>query len=238
MRGWRGLATVTATLLLAACGAGPAGPTPTPTHTPKPDPVAAAWHACGATQVPPKSVREAPVHGNPVVHFGPGASDRWQQVELAWTRTDAYAGWAITKNQLGFLQRQCISAPLSRTEEGDQKIIREAQAKGGHAVFDPEPYPVRIGVEVAPAAVADAVERRVGTRPEWAVAILVPGGRLWVEDDHGRRIGEIGRDTGPGFYGSVVMGSLRTDGIGLRYWQQWLYACQDPEVAGICDAAL
>ena len=242
MKGVGGILVAVLALLATACGnvPGTGGTTPTPSGSASPaDPVAAAWHKCGASRVPPSVVLNAQVPASTRVlwHDDVTQSDV-QDVLKAYGRTEAMVSWAITNNEIRFLQGPCIAAPLSHTEDDDIQVAQMAKAAGGHAVLMPEPMPVRLGIQHAPPSVADAIQSRISIRPSYAVVAVVPGAVAWVVDAKGNRIRKLGESDPGKLYATVMFGSTRHDGIGSRYWQFWQYTCSDPEVAGVCDGVV
>lgn len=153
-------------------------------------------------------------------------------------RTDAYAHWAVDKNQLPFLQGTCIAAPMSRTEDDDINAVRAAQAMGGHIVFDPQAKLLRVGVRNVPAGLAAKIQQQSSARPTIAVVTVSSGATVWIEDSDGNRLKKYGESDPNGSYATVTIGSIFGNGIGIRLWQQGLYSCTDPEVSGLCDGVL
>lgn len=232
------LLLVASLLLATACGGAPSvsghgAPTPSPTA----DPVAAAWHRCGASQVPTKDILNAELPATTEIQRQSDVSESdAQSAATAFGHTNAWVNWAVGQNQLGFLQGQCVAAPLSRTEDGDIKVTKAAIAAGGYASFEPAAVPVRIGVRGVPAALADSVQSRISTRPAYALVLLFHGTTVWISDPQGHHIKKFGESDKNGLYASITLGSVRNDSIGSRLWQQAVYPCTDPEVVGLCDA--
>ena len=224
--------------LASACGAvpGTGGPTPRASSTPSTDPITAAWRKCGATRVPPKKVLDAQVPGSTQVLWTPDIpTAEASRVVKAWGHTDALLNWAVHNNELTFLQGTCVAAPLSHTEDADIKIIRAAEKAGGHAVFDPDPKPVKIAIRPVPAALADTIQSRISSRPTVAIIVIAPGTTVWINDHNGRHIKKYAESDVNTLYINVTLGSIVSDDVGERFWQQAEYACTNPEAAGICD---
>jgi hypothetical protein len=234
-----GVLVVAVVLLGTACGGGPlpiGGGSPSAKPSATLDPVAAAWRKCGATQVPPKEVREGQLPASTLSDHTLDISENDAlRIRTAFGRTNTYVNWSIENNQLGVLTGPCVAAPMGHAEDDDIKIVEAAQRSGGHAVFEPPAVPVRIGIRSVPSKLADSVERRTSKRPSTALILISKGATIWINDSNGKHLRKFIESDVNAFYASVVVGTVRDDGIGLRLWQQLFLPCTDPEVAGVCD---
>lgn len=237
MKGAALLLTGIVLLFASACsspGAHAGHGTPTPSRSA--DRGAAAWHKCGATQIPPGKVLNAQLPMSTQILWASDISpDTARHVAKAYGRTNAFLNWAINENQLSFLQGACVAAPLSHTEDNDISLTRAARAAGGHAEFDPESQPTKIAIRAVPRSVADKVQLRINVRPDFAAIVVAPGTTAWIVDQSGRHIKKYAESDHNSLYINITVGTVADDGIGMRFVQQWQYSCSDPEVVGLCD---
>ncbi|MGH7882616.1 MAG: hypothetical protein ACREN8_06885 [Candidatus Dormibacteraceae bacterium] len=224
-------------LLGLLVGCGDLIPSPRPLPKSSANPVADAWQKCGATEMPPDAVRnvQLPKPLN-LIGFPPLDDAKGQQAALAFERTSSLEIWALAHNQLAFLEGNCIEVPGSGAEKFSIALINEAMKKRGHTVFAPPGKDLTIAVKSIPASVADAEQKRTGVRPDTAIITITENAGIKIVDSHGKQLREVAPYRPGEQISLVTLGVVKSDGIGLRFWQTGDYHCSDAEVLGACNA--
>ncbi|MGH7866660.1 MAG: hypothetical protein ACREP9_03265, partial [Candidatus Dormibacteraceae bacterium] len=81
-------------------------------------------------------------------------------------------------------------------------------------------------------------QKRTGVRPDTAIITLTENAGIKIVDNHGKQLREVAPYRPGEEIALVTLGVIKSDGIGLRFWQVDYHRCSDPEVLGACDAVV